>query len=405
MSFAPLAGTRVLDLTQSVAGPYCTLILGALGADIVKVERPSGGDDTRAWGPPFLDEESLTYLSLNSSKRSLAVDLTSEQGRDLVLDVAEGCDVVVQSLRPGLADRLGLGFHALSARRRDVIYCSLGAYGSHGPLADQPGYDPLMQAAAGIMSLTGHPGQDPVRAGVSVVDQGTGMWAALGILAALRARDGGRAEAQHVELSLFEVALNWVPYQLAGVLATGKVPKPQGSGLGIIAPYEAFEASGGWVMIAAANDRLFAALCEALELPGLPHDERFRTNPDRVGNREPLRALIAERVAPMDVAECLRLLAAAGVPAAPVHDLGQVAAFPQTEALGIIQRLAHPARASIDTVAPPVSVDGDRWRHRFAAPGLGEHSHEILLDAGVAPERIEQLHADGVIRDGRRSAR
>jgi crotonobetainyl-CoA:carnitine CoA-transferase CaiB-like acyl-CoA transferase len=283
------------------------------------------------------------------------------------------------------------------------VYCTLGAYGPRGPLAGQPGYDPLMQAAAGIMSVTGHPEQDPVRAGISVVDQGTGMWAALAILAALRARDAGHEGAQHVELSLFEVALNWVPYQLAGVLATGSVPQPQGSGLGIIAPYEAFEASDGWLMIAAANDKLFAALCDVIALPDLPSDERFQTNPDRVRNREALRAKIAERIATSTLQAWLDALRDAGVPAAPVQDLAQVASFPQTEALGIIQEMSHDDRRPLRTVAPPVSVDGARWRHRFGAPRLGEHSYEVLVAAGVSPERIATLHERGVVHDGRPS--
>jgi crotonobetainyl-CoA:carnitine CoA-transferase CaiB-like acyl-CoA transferase len=397
MLFEPLDGIRILDLTQSVAGPLCTQVLGILGAEVVKIERPGVGDDARIWGPPFLDGESVTFLALNTGKQSLAVDLKTDAGVDLVLRLAEGCDVVVQSLRPGLAEKRGLGFDAIRARRSDVVYCSIGAFGATGPLADEPGYDPLMQASAGIMSITGEPGRPGVRAGVSLVDQGTGLWAALAILAALRQRDGGHTEAQHLELSLFEVAVNWVPYQLAGYLATGTVPGPNGSGMSFIAPYEAFEAADGMLMIAAANDRLFARLCEALALPELLDDPRFRTNPDRAQHREALRAPIAARIRTGTVADWLEKLSRAVVPAAPIQDMAQVAAFPQTEALGIIQDVARPGQAPLRLVAPPISVDGERLQHRSAPPRLGSGGRPLLRRAELGDDEIADLEAAGVV--------
>jgi crotonobetainyl-CoA:carnitine CoA-transferase CaiB-like acyl-CoA transferase len=394
--FEPLAGVRVLDVTTSLAGPYCTLILSSLGADIVKVEHPVRGDDTRAWGPPFWNGESAIFLAANAGKRSLAVDLKRPEGLEAVLRVAERSDVLLQNLRPGLADRLGIGFDAVSERSPRIVYCSIGAFGKRGPLRDQPGYDPLMQAAGGIMSVTGEVGRMPVRAGVSVIDQGTGMWSAIAILAALRARDQGAA-AQLVDLSLYETAVNWLPYQVAGYLGSGRVPQRMGTALGIISPYQTFEASDGWVMIAAGNDRQFEALSKLLGRPELADDERFRMNPDRVHNRDALSAIIQERFRGDAAAVWLERLTAAGVPAAPVLDVAQVVEHPQTEALALLQALPHPAVPDERLVGLPISVGDERLRHRSPAPSLGQHTADVLREAGYTDEDVERLAATGVV--------
>ena len=387
---SPLAGVRVLELTTSLAGPYATLILGALGADVVKIEPPGRGDDTRAWGPPFWDGESATYLAANASKRSVALALRSPEGREAVLRLAERSDVLVQNLRPGLVETLGLGFDDVAARSPRIVYCSIGAFGNVGPLRDRPGYDPLMQAAGGIMSVTGEPGRPPARAGISVVDQGTGMWAALAVLAALRLRDAG-AGAQRIDLSLYETAVNWLPYQIAGYLGSGRVPGPLGSTIGIIAPYQAFEATDGWLMVAAGNDRLFAALCAELGLPELADAPRFGTNPDRVANREELAALLAERFRTDSLAVWLERLDGAGVPAAPVQDLAQVVAHEQTAALGLLQEVPHPSVPDLRLVGLPLSFAGERVAHRGPPPGLGGHSRELLAEVGYTGEEIDRL--------------
>jgi crotonobetainyl-CoA:carnitine CoA-transferase CaiB-like acyl-CoA transferase len=392
----PLDNIRVLDLTTSLAGPYCTLILAALGADVIKVERPGTGDDTRQWGPPFWEGESVMYLAMNAGKRSIAVDLKATEGVKAVLRVAATVDVFVQNLRPGAADRLGVGFASVSERSPRIVYCSISAFGASGPLSDRPGYDPLMQAAAGIMSVTGEPGRAPVRAGISVVDQGTGMWAAIAILAALSNRERGAA-AQLVDTSLYETAVNWLPYQVAGYLASGQVPGPLGSALAMIAPYEAFATRDGLVMIAAGNDRLFARLCGVLGLPELADDPRFRTNPDRVENRAALTALIAERARAQRSVDLLGQLEAAGVPAAPVQDVAAVAVDPQTESLGLLQSLPHRRIDELRLVALPMSLGGVRFEHRSAAPACGEHTQDVLVEAGYGEEDVERLRAAGVV--------
>jgi crotonobetainyl-CoA:carnitine CoA-transferase CaiB-like acyl-CoA transferase len=385
----PLAGTRVVDVTVSLAGPYCTQLLGALGAEVIKVERPGAGDETRAWG---VGGESPLFIAANANKRSLALDLSRDEARDVLLRLADGADVFVQSLRPGLAERRGLGPDELRRRNPRLVYCSIGAFGRRGPLREEPGYDPLMQAAAGIMSVTGEPDGPPVRVGVSLVDQTTALWAALGILVALSERERNGA-GRTVDVSLFESAVSLVPYHVLDYLRTGTVAGRHGTAFPLIAPYEAFETADGSLMLAAGNDRLFARLCDALELSALPKDPRFATNPLRVEHREALRALLAERLRTGTNAVWLERLSAARVPASPINDVRGVAKHEQTQALGLLQALGGE-----QLVAPPLSLDGERVQHVSPPPAVGADTEAVLGELGYAEEEIARLVGNGPAR-------
>jgi crotonobetainyl-CoA:carnitine CoA-transferase CaiB-like acyl-CoA transferase len=397
MPHVPLRGIRVLDVTTSIAGPYCAQILAALGGDVVKVERPDTGDDGRAWGPPFWDGEGTMFLSANAGKRSLALSLRDPRGREALHRLADRADVFLQSLRPGLAEELGLGADQLRQRNSRLVYCSVGAYGHTGPLAGEPGYDALMQAAGGLISMTGEPGRPGVRVGSSLIDQGTGTWAALGVLAALLERERTGVGCV-VDVSLYETAIGYIGYHLAGYLADGTVPGGEGTRFPMVAPYQVFATRDGGLLIAGGNDRLFRAICTVLGLSELVDDPRFRTNADRVRNRDALTALLEERLHTEAAATWQARLSAAGVPVAPVADTRDVAESPQTEALGILQRLEHPRIAGLTLAALPLSFDRDRAIHRRPPPDVGEHSAEVLREAGYSDDEIASLEREGVTR-------
>jgi formyl-CoA transferase/CoA:oxalate CoA-transferase len=394
---APLAGLLVADLTQNVAGPYCTQILGDLGAEIVKVERLGKGDDARAWGPPFWGQESATFMSVNRNKRSLSVDLKADEGRAVVERLLGRADVFVQSLRAGAAEELGLGYARVAGLNPRLVYCSVTAFGTEGPLRDRPGYDPLMQAYGGIMSINGHPDQPPARVPVSVVDMGTGMWAVMGILAALRERDRtGRGAL--VTTALFDTALAWSVFQMSHYFATGEIPRPQGSGTAMIVPYEAFPVVDGWVMIAAGSDALFVKATGALEVPALARDPRFVDNPRRVEHRVALQEALARVTRTMTADELLGRLQRAGVPSARVSTMDQVATEPQTEASGMLAAVKHPRLPDYRPVALPIKWDGERPPATRVPPLLGEHSAEVLAELGYDHAAIQGLVERHVIQ-------
>jgi crotonobetainyl-CoA:carnitine CoA-transferase CaiB-like acyl-CoA transferase len=394
---APLAGLLVADLTQNVAGPYCTQILGDMGAQVVKVERPERGDDARAWAPPYWGEESAAFMAVNRNKRSLAVDMKAPEGREILERLIKRVDVLVQSLRAGVIEELGLGWEQARRLNPRLVYCSITAFGAEGPYRDRPGYDPLMQAYGGLMSVNGHPGQPPARVPVSIIDMGTGMWAATAVLGALRERDR-TGRGAHVTTALFDTALAWTAFQMTNYLASGEVPQPQGSGTPMIAPYEAFPTRDGWVMIGAASDALFVKFCETLGLGALPRDPRFASNPQRVANRAGLLETMAAVTRTLGASELLERLQSAGVPSAPILTLDRVAAEPQTEASGMLIPQKHPRVPDYRAVGLPIRWDGERPGAARVPPLLGEHSAEVLAELGYDERTIKELAARHVIQ-------
>jgi crotonobetainyl-CoA:carnitine CoA-transferase CaiB-like acyl-CoA transferase len=393
----PFDGLVVVDLTQNVAGPFCTQILGDMGAEVIKVERPGAGDDARAWAPPFWGEESATFLAFNRNKRSLALDLKREGGLEVLRRLVARCDVFVQSLRAGAIAELGLDFPAARALNPRLVYCSITAYGPNGPMAHLPGYDPLMQAYAGLMSVNGHPGHEPARVGTSIVDMGTGMWAAIGIMAALRQREqSGRAV--EVTTALFESALMWVSYQAMGFLGSGEVPRAQGSGTAMIAPYQAFPTADGYAMIGAGSDVLFARLGAALQVPELSRDPRFADNPSRVRHRAALVDAVSARTRMLKTDDLLERLREAGVPSAPILTLDRVLQEPQTQASGMLVGAPHPRLPDYRSIGLPIQWDGQRPAVRRVPPRLGEHSADVLTWLGYTLDDVRTLKSQGLVR-------
>ena len=370
----PLAGIRVVELGSSVAAPYAAWLLAALGADVLKVERPGAGDDARQWGQLFADGRSSFYEALNRDKRGITVDLKDDAELAWLrsLCVSE-VDVVVQNLRPGSVERYGLGAKELTPENPRLVYCNLGAFGDRGPLRNQPGYDPLMQACGGIMSVTGEEGRPPVRVGTSIIDMGTGMWCAIGILAALNRRAlTGRGCV--VDASLYETAIAWMTTHATVVQAAGRSPGRQGTGVRGLAPYQAYECSDGYLVIAAPNDRLFARLSEALGHPEWPEDERFASNQKRYTNLGALNRQLEPVFATRSRAHWQTTLEAAGVPSAPVRETAEVLEHEQTLALELLQSLPGD---SLRLVGMPLRFDGERPPLRSTAPSLGQHDAEV----------------------------
>jgi crotonobetainyl-CoA:carnitine CoA-transferase CaiB-like acyl-CoA transferase len=386
----PLHDMRVVDLTRNVAGPFAAMILAELGADVIKVEHPVSGDDARQWGPPFWGGDTPTHLALNRNKRSITLDLRAADARRVLDRLVAASDVIVENFRPGVLDRWGYGYAWASAINGRVIYCSVTPYGNRGPLRDRPGYDPLMQAFGGLMSITGVPDGPPVRSGASLIDMGTGMWAALAILAALEQRRA-TGRGQHIITSLYETALMWMAYHLASYWASGESPRRMGSGTPMIAPYEAFATRDGYLVIAAGNDRLFGLLCGVLGHTEWMSDPRFLRNEDRVRHRDALHALIEAVSQAWVTAELADALEKAGVPSSPIRSTAEVAADPQALALGIYQTVPHPTAPEFMSVGLPLLLDGERPPLRRCPPGKGEQTREVLAELGFPPEEVETL--------------
>ena len=392
-----LEGIRVVDCSRVLAGPFCGMLLSDLGADVIKVEDTGSGDESRTW-PPHKDGESAAYLVINRNKRDIALDLKQPEGVEALKRLVAGADVLIENFRTGTMESFGLGYDTLSALNPGLVYCSISAFGRTGPRKDAAGYEALMQAFSGIMSITGEPGGPPVRCGISFLDLTTGIFSAFGIVSALhhRTRTG---LGQRVDASLLETAVGLLNYHAEGFLLTGAVPQALGSSHPSVVPYRNFRCKDGqWVFIAAANDRLWQRLAPALGLAALTEDQRFKSNPERVKHRKDLEAALEAAIATHDREPLLAVLEKAGVPATPVNTVDQVMKDAQTAARSMIERARHPRLGDIPVIGTPVKFSRMRAGVRSAAPLHGQHTDEVLAEHGYDPAAIAALREKKVVR-------
>jgi len=392
----PLEGVRVVDCSRVLAGPYAAMVLGDMGADVIKVERPGSGDDTRRWGPPFTGGESAYYLSINRNKRSITLNLKSEEGREILKKLVAGADVLIENFKHGDFDRMGIGYEDLRKVNPGLIYCSITGYGASGPYAAKPGYDFMIQAEGGIMSITGPADGEPHKVGVAIVDVTAGLYAANAIQAALRHRDR-TGHGQRVDVSLFESQIAWLINVASAYLVSGERPKRYGNAHPSIVPYETFPTSDGYIAAGAGNDAQFRRFCHVLGLDDLPDDPRFRTNPDRVTNRGVLIPMLRERFRTRPTEEWLRLLEAAKIPCAPINTIDKVFEHPQAKAREMVVEVPHPTAGTVKLVGLPYKLSETPvgiYRH---PPLLGEHTEEVLGELGYSSEEIAALREKGVI--------
>ena len=395
----PLEGIKVLDLSRVLAGPWCTQLLADLGAEVIKIERPGTGDDTRHWGPPWHGEGenrvAAYFLSANRGKRSAAIDFARPEGAELVRKLAANTDVVVENFKVGGLRKFGLDAASLRGESRRLIYASITGFGQDGPYADRAGYDYIIQGMGGLMSITGlpdgEPGGGPMRVGVAVVDLFTGLYACVAILAALYRRDRS-GEGAHIDMALFDTQLAMLANQASNALISGKDPPRQGNTHPNIVPYQPFDAADQPIIIAVGNDRQFARLAEICGHREWATDERFATNGARVANRSEIVALIADCIIMKPAAQWLQELERAGIPAGPINRISQALSDVQAQHRGIVQTIA-----GTPLVGAPVRIDGSRADSGLPPPGLGEHTSEILADLGLEPLELERLKSEGVL--------
>lgn len=400
----PLEGMRVLDLTRAMAGPFCTMMLGDLGADVVKVERPGRGDESRGWGPPFVGKpygpypgESAYFISANRNKRSITLNLKKPEGQDIVRRLATKSDALVENFRTGVLDRLGLGYEQLRRVNPRLVYCSISGYGSTGPYAAHPGYDFIIQAEGGFMGITGPEEGPPSRSGVPIIDITAGMFSATAILAALRTRDA-TGEGQHIDLSLLETQVALLTNVASNTLVGGMEHRRLGNAHPNIAPYEAFPARDRWFALAAGNERQWAILCQVLGRPDLKEDPRFADNNARVANRPALREVLDEAFRVRDASDWLAELRQAGLPCGPINTIPEVFDHPQAEARSLTLEVDHPTAGLVQFPGFPYKFSSTPAQVRLPPPLLGQHTEEVLGNVlGFSTSEVARLREEEIV--------
>ncbi len=392
-----LEGIRVLDLTRALAGPFCTLMLGDNGADVIKVEIPGTGDDTRKWGPPFIGEESAYYLSINRNKRSLTLNLQDAQAQEVFMKLAKDIDVVVENFTPGVMGRFGLDYDAVKAVNPKVVYCSISGFGQDGPYRNRPAYDQIMQGVGGLMSITGEPDGEPQKIGIAVTDIGAGMWSAFAIMAALHHREKS-GEGQYIDISMLDAQVAWLTYQAAFFFANGEAPKRMGAAHPTLVPYQAFMCNDGkYINVAVGSERIWGRFCQGMGREDLKDHPDYATNSVRVNHRGAMVSMLQEIFLTRPVAEWVEDLQAANVPCGPINDLADVFADPQVLARNMYLEMPHPTLGSIKQTGLPIKFSltpGGLDRH---PPLLGEHNQEILQSLGYSDADVQSLKEQSVI--------
>ena len=394
-----LDGVRVLDLTRALAGPYCTMMLGDYGADVVKIEIPGVGDDTRRWAPPFIGEESAYFLSINRNKRSMTLNLRHDHGKKIFMELAVGADVIVENFTPGVVNRLGIDYESVKAVNPRVVYCAISGFGQTGPYRNKSAYDQVMQGIGGIMSLTGEPDRPPTKMGIALTDIGAGMLAAYGIMSALFHRERhGMEEGQYIDISMLDLQVAWLTYMGGYYFATGQNPQKVGAAHPTLVPYQAFMCQDGkYINVAVGSERLWDRFCKAMDREDLLSDPDYAGNGDRVRNRSKLVPLLQQEFLKKPVAAWVRQIEDGGVPCGPINELSHVFADPQVLSRNMLVEIPHPTLGPMKQTGIPIKfskTEGSVERH---PPLLGEHTQELLAQLGYSGADVERLKAEEAV--------
>ena len=385
-----LDSIKVLDLSRALAGPYCTMMLADMGAEVIKVEMPGTGDDSRAWGPPFVEGESAYFMSINRNKKSITLDMKGSKAIEIIMKLIKGSDVLVENFRPGAMERLGLGYQQVKAVNPRLVYCSISGFGQNGPYRMLPGFDQVLQGMGGLMSITGEPDGPPVKVGVPIADITAGMFAAYGIAIALFTREK-TGSGQMVDISLLDSQVALLTYRAGSFFASGEIPKRIGSGHPVIVPYQAFKARDVYINIAVGNDQLWGKFCKAVGLEGIVNDPRFATNAKRVQNRDEVVKAVGDLIATKNGEEWLKILTDAGIPCGPIYTMDKIFSDPQVIHRQMVMELHHPKAGTVKVTGNPVKLSDTPGEPSVAPPLLGQHTQEVLEGLGYSAKEIEEL--------------